>query len=370
MAATPKDVYVVIVAGGTGTRLWPLSRKKRPKQFLNIFGSNSFIRQVYQRTLKVASADHIFIVAPENYSQYIKQYLPEFPLTNFMGEPEKKGTTAAYGYTATYIKQLNPNAILHILAADDYIVNEDLYAKALDRAADIVTKKDALVIYGVKPADPNTGYGYVQVDLGSKENQTNVDSYLVKSFHEKPPLETAKQYLQSGDYFWHVFGFTITVNKLLKLIDQHDPSTGTVLKELEQDMKLPARLEAPRLASHYAKLVESNIDNQVLEKADVDTFMVVLENSWSDVGTWDHVMALKEKDVDGNVIIGDKDKVFAVATTNSMVISGEKPISLIGINNLVIIDAGDIMLICDKTKAQDVKKLVNLLKEKKLDQYL
>lgn len=370
MAAAAKDIYVVIVAGGTGTRLWPLSRKKRPKQFLNIFGKNSFIQQVYQRTLKVASADHIFIVAPENYSEYIKQYLPEFPLTNFMGEPEKKGTTAAYGYTATYIKQLNPNAILHILAADDYIVDENIYAKALDCAANIVTEKDTLVIYGAKPAGPNTGYGYVQVDLSSKQTENGIDSYLVKSFHEKPILEIAKQYLQSGDYFWHVFGFTITVDKLLNLIDQHDPSTGKVLKELEQDMKLPARLEAPRLASHYAKLVESDIDTQILEKASLPTYMVALEDSWSDVGTWDHVYELKEKDGNGNVIIGDKEKLFSIDSTNCLVIPGVKPIALVGSTNLIVVDAGDIVLICDKTKAQDVKKLVNLLKEKKLDQYL
>lgn len=370
MAAAPKDVYVVIVAGGTGTRLWPLSRKKRPKQFLNIFGNNSFIQQIYQRTLKITSADHIFIVAPENYSEYIKQYLPEFPLTNFMGEPEKKGTTAAYGYTATYIKQLNPNAILHILAADDYIVDEDRYAKALNRAANIVTEKDALVIYGVKPADPNTGYGYVQVDLSSKQTENGTDSYLVKSFHEKPILEIAKQYLQSRDYFWHVFGFTITIEKLLSLIDQYDPPTGKVLKELEIDMKLPARLEAPKLAGHYAKLVESNIDNQVLEKARVSTYMVVLEDSWSDIGTWDHVYVLKEKNVDGNVIIGDKEKLFSIDSTNNLIIPGAKPVALVGTTNLIVVDAGDIVLICDKTKAQDVKKLVDFLKEKKLDQYL
>jgi len=370
MAATPKDVYVVIVAGGTGTRLWPLSRRKRPKQFLNIFGKDTFIQQVYRRILKIAPADHIFIVAPENYSQYISQYLPEFPLSNFMGEPEKKGTTAAYGYTATYIKQLNPNAILHILAADDYIVDENIYAQALSRAANIVSEKDALVIYGVKPTDPNTGYGYVQVDPSSKTSDGNIDSYQVRSFQEKPTLEIANQFLQSGDYFWHVFGFTVTVGKLLSLIDQHDPPTGKVLKELELDMKLPSRLETSRLASHYANLVESNIDNQVLEKTNEPTFMVALENTWSDVGTWDHVMALKEKDADSNVIVGDKEKVFAVTTTNSMIIPGEKPIALIGINSLIVIDAGDIMLICDKTKAQDVKKLVNLLKEKKLDQYL
>lgn len=286
-----------------------------------------------------------------------------------MGEPSKKGTTAAYGYTATYIKQLNPEAILHIIAADDYLEDETKYAKALKEAAKIVQSKDALVIYGVKPRDPNTGYGYVQVDPNTR-TKNGADSYLVKSFHEKPLLETAKHYLESGDYFWHVFGFTVTVSKLLSLIALYDPPTSKVLVQIEADLQLPARLETEKLKEHYTKFVESNIDNQVLEKMTGTTYMVVLEETWSDVGTWDHVYALKKKDACGNVVIGDKEKVLDVGAMNSLIIPGQKPLALVGVNNLVIIDAGDIMLICDKTKDQDVKKLVNLLKEKKLNQYL
>src|SRR3989338_10571383 len=179
--ARAAEEYVIIVAGGTGTRLWPLSRKKRSKQFLNILGDRSFMQTVYRRALKIAPRKRVFIVAPEDYSAYLKQYLAEFPQENFMGEPVKKGTTAAYGYTATYIKQLNPDAVLHIIAADDFIVDEAKYANALSHAAKLVEEKDSLVIYGVKPADPNTGYGYVQVLLPSKAENGLVEIYLVKS---------------------------------------------------------------------------------------------------------------------------------------------------------------------------------------------
>lgn len=369
MARVSEKVFVVIVAGGTGTRLWPLSRKKRPKQFLNIFGGKSFIQDVYKRAQKIVPADRIFIVAPEEYAAYLKDYLPEFPEKNFMGEPAKKGTTAAYGYTATYIKQLEPEAIVHIIAADDYIVDTARYAKALKYAESIAREKDSLVIYGVKPRDANTGYGYVQVDTKSKQSD-GTDVYLVKSFHEKPMHDVAVKYVESGDYFWHVFGFTVSVGKLLSLIGEYDPATAKVLANIESDLKLPARLEKDSLARHYAKLVESNIDNQVLEKMKESTYMVVLEESWSDVGTWDHVYELKEKDDSCNVVIGDKKNLHLVGVMNSLIIPGSKPLALVGVNNLVVVDAGDIMLICDKTKAQDVKKMVNLLKEKKLDQYL
>ncbi len=368
MARAPEE-YVIIVAGGTGTRLWPLSRRTRPKQFLNIFGDQSFIQTVYRRVLKIAPPERVFIVAPENYSVYLKQYLPEFPQENFVGEPVKKGTTAAYGYTASYIKQLNPDAILHIIAADDFIEDENKYAKAIKEAAKIAFSKNALVIYGVKPRDPNTGYGYVQVDLGSRDHNISV-SYPVKAFHEKPMQAEAERYIQSGDYFWHVFGFTVTVTKLLATIAQYDPDTGKVLAQIESDLKLPARLEAEKLNKHYLKLVESSIDNQVLEKMTETTYMVVLEENWSDIGTWDHIYALKKKDNHGNVVIGDSENIYSVGATNNLIIPGKNPLALVGVTNLVIIDAGDIMLICDKTKAQDVKKLVNLLKKKKLNQYL
>src|SRR3972149_4526151 len=363
------EEYVIFVAGGTGTRLWPLSRKARPKQFLNTLRDRSFLQTVYRRALKIAPQKRVFIVAPEDYSAYLKQYLPEFPQENFMGEPVKKGTTAAYGYTATYIKQLNPDAVLHIIAADDYLEDENKYAKALKEAAKIALAKDALVIYGVKPADPNTGYGYVQVDLGSRDHN-GTDSYLVKSFHEKPMKAEAERYLQSGDYFWHVFGFTVTVSKLLTLIAEYDPATSQGLEQIESDLKLPARLEAEKLKKHYLKFVESNIDNQVLEKMTETTYMVVFEETWSDVGTWDHVYALKKKDDCGNVVVGDRENIYTIGAMNNLVIPGKTPLALIGVTNLVIVDAGDILLICDKTKAQDVKKLVNLLKEKKLNQYL
>lgn len=367
--ARAAEEYVIIVAGGTGTRLWPLSRKARPKQFLNILGDRSFIQTVYRRALKIAPQKRVFIVAPEDYSAYLKHYLPEFPQENFMGEPIKKGTTAAYGYTAIYIKLLNPDGVLHIIAADDYLEDENKYAKALKEAAKIALAKDALVIYGVKPADPNTGYGYVQVDLGSRDHN-GTDSYLVKSFHEKPMKAEAERYLQSGDYFWHVFGFTVTVSKLLTLIAEYDPATSQVLEQIESDLKLPARLEAEKLKRHYLKFVESNIDNQVLEKMTETTYMVVFEETWSDVGTWDHVYALKKKDDCGNVVVGDRENIYTIGAMNNLVIPGKTPLALIGVTNLVIVDAGDILLICDKTKAQDVKKLVNLLKEKKLNQYL
>ena len=370
MATTPEDVYVVIVAGGTGTRLWPVSRKCRPKQFLSLVGKENFIQKVYSRAKKITSPENIFIVAPEHYSKFLTEYIPEFPLTNFMGEPAKKGTTAAYGYCAVYIKQLNPKAILHIIAADDYIRDEEKYAKALALATKQVSEGQGLVIYGVKPRNPYTGYGYVQVDLSSKVSGDASDLYTVTSFHEKPPLETAKQYLLSGDYFWHCFGFTVTVKQLLDLIETHDPDTHQVLLEIEADLKLPGRLESIALKAHYEKIKESNIENQILEKSSLKTSMITLEDEWGDVGTWDHVYEVMEKDENGNVIKGNQADIFSIDSQNNLLIMKNKPIALVGVKNLAVIDTEDVILICNLEKSQDVKKLVEYLKTNNLTKYL
>lgn len=370
MATTPQDVYVVIVAGGTGTRLWPVSRKNLPKQFLNLVGKENFIQKAYSRAKKITLPENVFIVAPEHYAKYLTEYIPEFPLTNFMGEPVKKGTTAAYGYCAVYIKQLNPKAILHIIAADDYIRDEDKYAKTFSLASQQVSNGQRLVIYGVKPRNPNTGYGYVQVDLSSKVSSDVSDMYTVISFHEKPPLETAKQYLSSGDYFWHCFGFSVTVGQLLRLIEENDPDTYQVLLEIEADLKLPSRLENSSLKLHYEKIKESNIENQILEKSSLQTFMVTLEDDWSDVGTWDHVYEVTEKDESGNVFLKDPKDIYPVSSRNNLVIGKGKPLALVGVENLAIVETDDVILICDMNKSQDVKKLVEYFKTNNLTKYL
>ncbi len=354
MAGVSNEEYVVIIAGGTGTRLWPWSRKNHPKQFLKLFQDKSFLEQVYERAQKIVTASNIFIVAPERYRQFLIDYVPEFPLINFLAEPAKKGTTAAYGYAAAKIKELNPAAIMHIIAADDYILDNDRYQKSFAMATQLVKDQGALVIYGVKPTDPNPGYGYIKVDLGSKQTMGVVDAYKVLTFHEKPTLQVAQTYLADPSYFWHTFGFTVTVAKMLSLIKAHDPATAAIL-------------EQPQLTQHYEEIVESNIDEKILESEASSAYMVTLEETWSDVGTWDHLYNLKPKDQEGNVLIGDQSKIYAVGVSNSLIAAKDKPLALVGVDNLVVVDAGDVILICRKDKSQDVKQLVNLLKDKKIE---
>ncbi|MBI3954592.1 mannose-1-phosphate guanylyltransferase [Candidatus Collierbacteria bacterium] len=358
--STP-DTYLIIVAGGTGTRLWPISRKGRPKQFLSLLSDKTFIEETYHRAKQIFPSDHIFIVAPETYGDYITKYLPEFPPSNFMGEPDKKGTTAAYGYTATYIGKLNPKATVHIIAADDYIKDDSRYQRMLKTAARVAVEKNCLVIYGTKPRYPAPSYGYIKVDLSSQSSYEDIDIFEVKSFHEKPDLPIAESYQQDPSFFWHCFGFTVSLPHLLSLIKEHDPETFTVLQQLDADLELPARLEGERLKAHYAKLKESNIEVAVLEKSTSPTFMITMEPSWSDIGSWDRIYELKEKDVSGNTF-SEPGKIISEEVKNSLVITDQKPVALVGVSDLIIVDTPDALLICAKDKAANVKKLVEKLK--------
>lgn len=288
-----------------------------------------------------------------------------------MAEPAKKGTTAAYGYTAVYIKQLDPAATLHVLAADDYLEDDARYHRMLATAQVVSGQNDAVVIYGAPPRYPNPGYGYVRVDRAKKQTQEGIDYYSVVGFHEKPPLEKAQEYQRQGDYFWHCFGFTVSVGKLLKTIAKYDPNTYQVLLEIEADLKLPARLEEFNLSRHYAKLVESDIENKILENLDQPLFMVTMEDAWSDIGTWDHVFEIKSKtekpDENGNFVMNEKENAYFIGAKNNLVFAGQKPLALVGVADLVVVETDEVTLVCSRRGAQAVKQMVNLLKEKRPD---
>lgn len=355
--------YVIIVAGGTGTRLWPLSNKKRPKQFLDLFNDGSFIQTVYKRVQNITPKEKVFIVAPAPYSAYLDQYLPDFPKENFMAEPEKKGTTAAYGYAAIFIKQLDPNATIHVLAADDYIADSQRYKQMLDTAQTLAEEKEAVVIYGAPPRSPYPGYGYVKIDKGTKTSNGVIDFYQVSGYHEKPDEAKATEYLRSGDYLWHCFGFTVKVSKLLSVIAKYDPATYEILLDVEKDLRLPARLEEFNLGRHYAKILESNIENKVLENLDQPLLVVTMESTWSDVGSWDHVYEIlvnQKKDLN----MKSPGMVYSIDSENNLVNNQGNPIALVGVHDLVVVVTNTATLICQRDQAQKVKQMVNLLKEK------
>jgi mannose-1-phosphate guanylyltransferase len=204
--------------------------------------------------------------------------------------------------------------------------------------------------------------GYVKIDKGSKVSNGVIDYYQVNGYFEKPEAEKATEYVRSGEFLWHCFGFTVQVNKLISVIAKYDPATYEILLEVEKDLRLPSRLEEFNLAKHYSKIVESNIENKVLENLDQPLFVVTMESTWSDVGAWDHVYEILtslKKDLTGTV----RGKPYSIDSNNNLVINNGQPVSLIGVHDLVIV-VTDKDLILSKEESQKVKQMVNLLKEK------
>ncbi len=370
MAQTPRNQYVVIVAGGTGTRLWPLSRKAVPKQFLSLVGTGNFLQQSYKRACLITTPDKVFIVAPDHFAGHLPKYIPNFPEDHFIGEPMQAGTTAAFGFAATYIHLLDPLAILHFIASDDYIKDDQKHASTLKQAAQIVDQDNGIVIYGVNPSYPNTGYGYVKVVKSSRLDFETTSSYKVNSFHEKPDLETAQKYLATGEYFWHCFGFTIKAEVLLELIKTHHLETYTILLDIKADLSLPSRLEKTRLLEHYQKIQRTDYEFTILEKAWDKLTVVMLEDTWNDIGSWLSVFKVRDKDQDGNVIVGDKQRVIQVDSKGNLIATNSHPIVLAGVENMAVIDTGDIILITPLEKSQKVKEIVAKLKDLNLEKYL
>jgi len=370
MEKAPKNLYIVIPAGGVGTRLWPRSRKETPKQFLKLLGEKSIIQEAVKRLEGFISPDKLFVVAHDRYKQILFQQLPNFLAKNYISEPEKRGTSAAIGLSAIYLKRRDPKAIIHFLVCDDYAKDTARFQRMIALAAETAEKEKALVVYGVKPTYPATGYGYIQVS-DKTQNEGGVEVFNVRRFVEKPDEKTAEKFLKSGDYFWHGSGFTARVDVLLEEMKRKWSKGSGSLAKIEQLSDLPADLEEGKIAELYHQIEEIAIEYSVLEKAD-KVMMVTLESTWRDIGNWKVVYDISKKDKEGNVVIqfGEKGEFIGLDAKNNLVQFDDQLVAAIGVENLIIVDTGDAILICNKDRAEDVKKLVEFLKEKKKVEYL
>lgn len=373
--SAPNDLSVVMVAGGVGTRLWPLSRKTSPKQFLQIFEDNkgnntSLVQQTYNRLSPLISNENIFIVAPQNYRSYIEKQLPNVPSENFIAEPAKKGTTAASIFAAIWISKLknNPEQIIHFLVADDHIEKPAQFRNMI-KASYSKANKGKLVVFGVKPTYPATGYGYIEIDPKSKSTSVSTKLYNVKSFKEKPDKNTAQKYIDSGNYYWHGSGYMINAKVLLNEVKKHHPEVIRTAKQLEKAFELPMTAEVSKVDEAYQKFEDMPIE-VVLHEKSKNAAMAVMENTWNDLGSWSEVYEVFKKRGKSNVTWGDNDKVIQIDSKNSMIYSSNRMIALVGLDNMIVIETPDAILVCPKDKAQKVKELVNKLKKEKKVEYL
>jgi mannose-1-phosphate guanylyltransferase len=357
------NTYVAIMAGGIGSRFWPLSRVNHPKQFLDILGTGrTLIQQTFDRFTKLVPVENIFVVTANEYIGVSQQQLPQLPKENILGEPFRKNTAPCIAYISFKLQELNPEASLIVAPADHLILNEPRFLEVCNDALHFVNHFNSLVTIGITPTYPNTGYGYIQHE--SIEAVPSV--FKVKTFTEKPNKELAKTFLSSGDFLWNSGIFIWKIKNGLDAFHKHLPEVYEVFHS-EKD-KLNTDEEKRILESVYPQCPNISIDFGVMEKAD-NVYVIPASFGWSDLGTWNSAWDNMEKDYFENAVAGDNVIVFD--TNKSVVhVPDEKLVVLQGLDDFIVVDTKDVLLICTKDKEQEIKEYVAEVKRNKGERFL
>ncbi|EKD91157.1 MAG: hypothetical protein ACD_30C00040G0002 [uncultured bacterium] len=369
MAQPESNFYAVILAGGGGTRLWPKSRKKTPKHLLKLFDDVSLLQIAYKRIAPIVPDENIFVITHIDHAKDVIEELPAIPRKNFIIEPEAKNTAMAMAVASAFIHKTSSDASIIFLAADHIIKNYQRFQMNALASLRVASAKDVIVSIGIKPSFPHTGLGYIKIGKELEEESKIAQKgfvFKVESFKEKPNLPTAQAFLASGQYLWNANLYTWSSKTILKAFEKHCPQIHKVMvkiidsKEISQSQidKLYDEVENP-----------NSIDYEVSEKAS-NIVVIPGDFDWSDVGDWKVVYDLKEKDSNGNVVVEKGTDFVNIGSSNSLIEANGKLIALVGLEDVIIVDTNDALLIVAKDKTQDVKKVVEKLKEEKKDKYL
>ncbi len=348
------NTYAVIMAGGVGSRFWPSSREKTPKQFLDLTGSGlPMIAATVERLPCEIPKDRILVVTGEVTAEIARAALPMLPQENILAEPMGRNTAACIGWAALHVRRRNPDGIMAVMPSDHLVTNVDGFRDRF-RIAAFAASKGAVTLFGVRPTGPETGFGYVE--LG---DPLNVDVYKAARFVEKPDLKTAEAYVASGRFFWNSGMFFFSAKRILEEIDKNLPETAALLAQIEQSI---GANEEQVVCETYPKMPSISIDYGVMERL-TDCLCVPVDFGWHDVGSWSAAHELAAKDADDNFTEGDAVTVGAagcyVRTSDK-----KKLVALVNVKDLIIVDTGDALLVCDRASAQSVKDVVSALKDR------
>jgi len=366
------NIHAVILAGGSGTRFWPLSRETCPKQMLQIVGEDTLIRQTIKRINGFVPPENIWIVTTEDKAQDIKFHLESLgPLAKkiqFIKEPLGRNTAPAIGLAAIYLNNLSPESIMVVMPSDHAIPDHEKFLNDLKLAIE-GAKEDYLVTFGVKPNRPETGYGYIKIDNDPRVKLNGL--HKVECFAEKPTIEKAKTYLSDGNYFWNSGIFVWKTSRILSEIEKHLPSLYQTLKEIESllfitDKPNKSNKRSALCALCYASLESISIDYGIMERS-ADVLMVPATFQWSDLGSWTALDEVIEKDDSGNILKGN---TIDIGSQNSIVFSGERLVATIGLKDMVVVDTPDATLVTTKDRVQEVRKIVDTLRQNGREEHL
>ncbi|MBI4787917.1 MAG: mannose-1-phosphate guanylyltransferase [Chloroflexi bacterium] len=356
------SIYALILAGGTGTRLWPRSRRDRPKQLLALFSDRTMLQETCDRIAPIIPRDQIFIITNEGYVETVREQLPDVPPGNIIGEPEGHGTAPAIGLGALHIQKRDANAVMVSLHADHYIERADAFRAAILNAA-LVAAKGYLITLGIQPRNPETGYGYIhRGELIETLGEQPV--YRVAQFLEKPDEATAIRFVQSGAYYWNSGIFAWKISTLWEEYERFQPKLCTQLGKIGKALNTPRAHST--LERVWPTVPTETIDVGIMEKSQ-RVAVLPISVGWSDVGSWATLLELLPGNGERNVVIGDH---VGVDTSSSLLYSPNRLIATVGLKDMIVVDTGDAILVCPKDRAQEVKHIVQALKQNNKHKYL
>lgn len=352
-----KNYYAIIMAGGIGSRFWPISRTSHPKQFIDILGTGkTLIQHTYNRFLKVCPPENIFIVTNEIYSDLVKEQLPGISDHQVLTEPVMRNTAPCVAYGCFKIESMNPDAAIVVAPSDHLILDEAAFIATIEKSLQTATENDCLITLGIKPSRPDTGYGYIQYT----ENTLNDDFHKVKTFTEKPSLEIAKTFIQSGDFLWNAGIFVWSAKAIVSSFARHLPDMNDIFADARSVYNTDE--EKAHIHNAYQQCTNISIDYGIMEKAS-NVYVLPSEFGWSDLGTWASIYQLAEKDYVGNAVI-PSDKVIMYDSSNCMVNVPEGKLVIIkGLHDFIVVEANNTLMISPRSEEQGVKQIVADVKQ-------
>jgi mannose-1-phosphate guanylyltransferase len=358
--------YCIIMAGGAGTRFWPVSRAARPKQFIDILGTGkTLIQQTYDRFMGICPPENIFVVTHELYRDLVLEQLPDLRGEQVLLEPSRRNTAPCLAYAAYKIFEKDPEASLVVAPADHIILMEDVFREKIRTALQAARENDWLITLGIKPSRPDTGYGYIQFN-----HETGDDRYQglrkVKTFTEKPSFELAVTFLESGEFLWNSGIFIWSMHSIMQAFSEHLPDVGNLFEQGKGKYFTPE--EPDFIKNTYALCKSISIDYGIMEKAE-NVYVIESDFGWSDLGTWGSLHEIRKRDENQNAITGKN--VMAYNTRNCIIhMTSDKLVVLQGLDDYIVVEDEQVLLVCRKEDEQQLRQIVNDIRMQKGDRFV
>ncbi len=358
MSQTNQHHYAVIMAGGSGTRLWPMSRQSLPKQMQTFIGDKTLINETVERLIGILEKDHIYVATTANYAEKIKELLPEIPVDNIIVEPMARGTAAGLALATTLIYHHDPEASIFYLASDHSVTGLEQFREKLNEVFHYINNNPKhIALIGVKPTGPNTGLGYIKK---SQLILAEPEIYAIEKFVEKPTFRVAKRYFDSGDYFWNAAYYCFRAETLLEAYIDADPELIPSINHYLESQD-PTDYEQVPMQVHEIEIIDSSKYKMVVLPADF---------GWSDIGNWQSLYEVLAS-IHGNHIVSNASRHVDINSTNCLIFSSdEKLVATLGLDNIAVIETPDVLLVLNKNKPQEIKQLLESLKAQGLSEYL